>query len=293
MKKMLCMAACVAFIATFAACGKSDKRDISDASATEAVTTTTMTTITTITEAETSAVTTETSVAETSENAAEITTSVVDITDDQAIIVTDVDDSDSLTIETTIEASDIPEFPESLETVETSETEPIVTESAETSVTKKKPSVKRVKAGDMFKFTFDGITYSLPISGYSLNVAKGWTEYIEPGKFTKSYSNDKYEGCVIDEIRRGGADLNGVSVSVIKAMRQGLDYPELTMPGGITWGSSEEDVIAAYGEPADTQQFVQYGTMTKYFEYRQSDGSKIFLGITEACGLALVEMYRF
>lgn len=44
------------------------------------------------------------------------------------------------------------------------------------------------------------------------------------------------------------------------------DYPELILPGNITWGSTAEDIIDAYGEPDEAPVYSEeYGyTIYKY-----------------------------
>ncbi len=65
------------------------------------------------------------------------------------------------------------------------------------------------------------------------------------------------------------ADLKDTSVNSFRMDMRWAEtkkYPELKLPGGITWGSTSEDIIAEYGEPTDAPVYSEeYGyTVYKY-----------------------------
>lgn len=144
----------------------------------------------------------------------------------------------------------------------------------------------------MHSLIFDGMTYTLPISG-TLPLPAGWK--LDESSLDNSvlrYYNDSYENTEIHEVKRGGNTLNGVAIGVIHAMTKGGLYPSLQMYKGITWGSTVDEIKAQYGEPVRSGSTEQYGCNITTMIYSESDGSYIILTVADTYGLALVEMYR-
>lgn len=142
---------------------------------------------------------------------------------------------------------------------------------------------------DMFTFTFENVTYSLPV-GNSLTIPAGWADKSTPGKSVKSYANPSYEGCWIEEHRGHSDELNGVFVHVVNAMKNNTTYPPISLAKGIKWGSTEAEITAAYGTPAYKKSYKQYGTVASYILYQNGDRNLV-LTVTERDGLCSAEMY--
>lgn len=120
-------------------------------------------------------------------------------------------------------------------------------------------------------FALNGDTYQIPFA-YADLVSHGWTLGEESG-LTEGYvlnpgdkltaladlKNEAYDGDF--EFTVGFANTGDSVQDVTKcsiwsaSMRTTYcktdNYPSLELPGGITWGSTAEDVVKAYGEPYD------------------------------------------
>lgn len=149
-------------------------------------------------------------------------------------------------------------------------------------------------AGDvdsLFTVIFDGTKYSLPISG-TLPLPAGWTVSSSAERSAATFENKSYEGCQIDELRKGGDALNGVFIAVIEAMKKGSAYPALQMYKGITWGSTVDEIKAQYGEPVHSKNYEQYKCHMTSMYYKDSNDSLMIMEVSEEYGLALIEFYR-
>lgn len=182
------------------------------------------------------------------------------------------------------------EVEESTEVVEAS-TEAVeeTTETASDKKASKKISNAEV-SDDWTDMTFavDGVTYTIPFSyadikdswnfdladyGYENGYILNSMDYIyssialEHASYDanffiglKNYTDDPIE--IID----------GNVWAAQLEMTYADQYPEILLPGGITWGSTHEEVKAAYGEPEDTYR----SDDLKYTSYDYNSGDKNF-----------------
>lgn len=158
-------------------------------------------------------------------------------------------------------------------------------------------------------FTVDGQKLALPFS-YA-DIKDEWTFDLadyghEDGyilnKGDKTFStidleNDKYDA----EVSVGfiNNDEKAKDILECEIWAYGIDiawseegYPDIELPGGITWGSTIEDVVAAYGEPEDEP---YYSDSLKYYVYEyQYEYSKYFkLTIYEDRGLTAFDLSSY
>lgn len=142
-----------------------------------------------------------------------------------------------------------------------------------------------------------------PLSAYTND---GWVadEKESEGKIYVTFSNDKYEGAVLDlygisagtnlELLKNGG-IYGYDLKVTYC-KEGQTLPAATF-NGLTWGASYEDVVAKYGEPEDVyvaepEKESDAGWTTLYYEaydgtdvtFRISDGSGGYIkGLSGVC----------
>ncbi|SEQ55125.1 hypothetical protein SAMN02910369_02000 [Lachnospiraceae bacterium NE2001] len=154
---------------------------------------------------------------------------------------------------------------------------------------------------------FDGKTYTIPFD-YS-KIAKKYTFELADYGYEEGYqlsSGDMITGTIalankdmdenvsiwvgfINEAEKA-ADLKDTKVNSFRMDVRWADtekYPELILPNEITWGSTAEDILAAYGEPQETPVYSdEYG----YTVYRYTNASRDYnvelivydeLGLTE------------
>ncbi len=153
---------------------------------------------------------------------------------------------------------------------------------------------------------FDGVVYTLPLA-YSTLAEAGWTFNLadygyEDGyvmnKGDKTYSTIKLTNTNYDEkldvtvgfINSGdaAADITECNIwSLSCNTRHGFDpvasYPSMQLAKGITWGSTEEQVIAAYGKPNEV-----YDSERGYkvLSYTSDNGSYLDLDVYAEGGVS-------
>lgn len=135
------------------------------------------------------------------------------------------------------------------------------------------------------EFMFDGMNYSCCYTPMDAVLTDGWKfndsdmkeklEASDIGFFSgEKPEYGEYTNYYFKPINLGESDCSvadamvyGVSVDVSNAMEQGEPYPELVAPKGITFGSSEQDVLDAYGNPDQTYE----GDLYDMYEYYIDD----------------------
>lgn len=185
-------------------------------------------------------------------------------------------DLDEITTEATTDDADMDDLDDSTEAdiddddmdddVDDEEGEPFV--STAPSKTVEAPAEVGDKLEDL-KFSFDGKVYQIPFAISELpsdwkmifeldedekNIAAGETSY------SNGYRNDKYDNsCSLyvsvsndtdKEIPYEEGKVTSFSFNI--AYCDSDNYPELILPKGITWGSNEDDIKAAYGTDYST-----------------------------------------
>ncbi|MCI6638901.1 MAG: DUF6612 family protein [Bilifractor sp.] len=154
-----------------------------------------------------------------------------------------------------------------------SDTEPAPAESTSPTVDSSQQAPANLGTSDWtgMAFALNGDAYQIPFA-YADLVSHGWTLGKESG-LTEGYvlnpgdkltaladlKNEAYDGDF--EFTVGFANTGDSVQDVTKcsiwsvSMRTEYcktdSYPSLELPGGITWGSTAEDVVKAYGEPHD------------------------------------------
>lgn len=140
-----------------------------------------------------------------------------------------------------------------------------------------------------FQFTIDGKTYQIPFA-YS-DLSSDWSFNLADYGYENGYvtnSGDK-QSCTI-AVSNPNYDMD-FSIGTINMTDSTQDitqnniwavsldtsyadtYPTVTLPGGITWGSSLDEILAAYGKPEDDP---YYSTEFQYYSlyYYTSDSNK-------------------
>jgi len=122
-----------------------------------------------------------------------------------------------------------------------------------------------------FSFSLNGEIFTLPFE-FSELAERGWTgrnidtETLNPNQFTSSSRiNNGNQAMMISFINFTPNVLAFEDSTVGRIMfdeRDARSGAELILPGGITIGSSMEDIIAAYGEPGDRRESSLQYTLT-------------------------------
>ncbi len=166
------------------------------------------------------------------------------------------------------------------------------------------------------QISMDGQVYSLPFA-YDLLVAAGWDfdisdygseEYVlEGGKYITGGIYLENPAYLMDtfyeypEIRVGmrnysskdadikACDVWSLSISRVYGTKTVSKYPDVVIAGGITWGSSAEDIMAAYGQPEDTHQSDSGYTA---YTYRDDNGAEMTLTVY-VDGLGEIKLQKY
>ncbi len=160
---------------------------------------------------------------------------------------------------------------------------------------------------------FDGVVYTAPFA-YSTVAEAGWTFNLadygyENGyimnKGDKTYSTIKLTNTNYDEkldvsvgfINSGdaAADITECSIwSIGCNIRYGFDlvasYPSMQQAKGITWGSTEEQVIAAYGKPSEIYEAEQG---YKVLSYTNDNGSYLDIEVYADGGVSKFDFSNY
>lgn len=141
-----------------------------------------------------------------------------------------------------------------------------------------------------FQFQLDGVLYTLPVS-YSQFADNGWvgegfdTAEIRPNsKSMGDIVKKDTETITLYVTNTGTENTTYAKALVSKIMLDDFNAKngaELVFPGGIKIGSTETDVVAAYGEPKST---TEAGSQ-KSFYYESSTYSSVKITIDTASGV--------
>ncbi len=156
-----------------------------------------------------------------------------------------------------------------------------------------------------FQFSFDGQLYTMPVD-YKTVADAGWTFDITDYGYEDGYilnsgdrttstidlENDKYEDV---DVSIGMTNTGDKACDITEGQLWAFDCdisftdddepkPEIELPGGLTWGSTIEDVIAAYGEPEDEPYYSESLGYYSY-EYETENLSTFSLIVYEDKGL--------
>lgn len=193
------------------------------------------------------------------------------------------------------------------------ETEEVTEEETTEEVTEEKTEAKTEAvatpdglSSDLYskQYSVDGTVYTLPFdyakikNDYTFDIAdygheEGYvlnpndkvlcTVYLKNSNF-----DDSFQFCV--GFKNTGSEAKDIYETSIWAVDTDIkwcksdNYPSVVLPGGITWGSTLEDVKKAYGEPSSDP---YYSEDLKYWEYtyESSDGYNVRLTIYDEEGL--------
>ncbi|MDE7390330.1 MAG: serine/threonine protein kinase [Lachnospiraceae bacterium] len=165
-----------------------------------------------------------------------------------------------------------------------------------------------------FKFTLDSVEYTLPFD-YSLLEENGWSCDLSESDYSENYVlNPKdHTPCTIPIEKNGldnfcgmfvgtanlGNELCGIKEGQVYAISmdiflldKGDKYPEIELPGGIKWGSTSDEIIAAFGTPTSSY----YSNVLEYnsYTYYQNDTlNSLVLDVYEDGGLKDVSYYIY
>ncbi len=164
-----------------------------------------------------------------------------------------------------------------------------------------------------FQFSFDGQLYTMPVD-YKTLADAGWTFDISDYGYEDGYilnsgdktsstidlENDKYDDVDVSigmintgdkacDITEGQAWAFGCDISFTD---DDEPKPEIELPGGLTWGSTVEDVIAAYGEPEDEPYYSESLGYYSY-EYETEDFRSFSLIVYEDKGLTEFDFHIY
>ncbi|MDR2197329.1 MAG: hypothetical protein LBO07_05125 [Coriobacteriales bacterium] len=145
------------------------------------------------------------------------------------------------------------------------------------------PSSSGELSDDLYSYALqlDGVVYTLP-TPYAEFKANGWlleddilSQTLEPSQYSLGIIAKNGGHLVMlsfvnnstDVVRLEDADVGRVSLDELNAEAG----TELLLPGGITFGASHEDIIAAYGEPSD----VQEGSLIRSLTYSTDGYSEV------------------
>ena len=190
------------------------------------------------------------------------------------------------------------------------------TEDAKPSETKKAGDSKVSDDWTNLEFEFDGSVYKIPFAYNDLET-NGWSfdfsDYgyengyeLEPNEYilaTISLENvAKYgEDCEVDVtigiINNSDETLDAKECDVYSfecdtywELDEGRPLPPLTLPGGLTWGATIDEITAVYGEPDDTYRSDSDTLKYTKYTYTTDDGQTMDLTIYDEEGLTQFEM---
>ena len=178
-----------------------------------------------------------------------------------------------------------------------------VSEEAGKTNTNKKASGGTNSATDWKEMTlaFDGALYTIPFD-YS-KIEKEWTFNLDDYGHKDGYvmnkgdkvsstidlKSTKYDAKVdagFENTADGAKDIKECQIwSIGMDISYADSYPEIELPAGITWGSTKDDIVTAYGEPEEEPYRAEdlgYWEYTYYNDYTQ----KLRLTIYDDKGLA-------
>ena len=163
------------------------------------------------------------------------------------------------------------------------------------------------------QFIMDGVTYTLPFDyalikdkytfdlsdygkedGYILNPEDKTSSTIELNNSELDKDFDFYVGFV--NTTDTAIDIKESSIWAVdfdKSWSKTDNYPNIVLPGGITWGSSIDDIKKAYGEPSEEP---YYADSMKYWEYTYLDNDydyRVYLTIYEDSGLSKIRLQSY
>lgn len=153
-----------------------------------------------------------------------------------------------------------------------------------------------------FQFKFDGKAYTM-LFDYKDLKDSGWTFDLADYGYSDGYTlnggdkvsatidleNDDYDA----QVWIGMANLNSTACDITEGQVWAFEcdtsfadgeLPELELPGGITWGSTKEEIISAYGEP-ESEPYYSKELGYYSYEYETEDANKFGLIIYDDGGL--------
>lgn len=153
-----------------------------------------------------------------------------------------------------------------------------------------------------FQLKFDGKPYTM-LFDYKDLKDSGWTFNLDDYGYSDGYTlngGDKVSATIDLEndgydvqVWIGIANLNSTACDITEGQVWAFEcdasfadgeLPELELPGGITWGSTKEEIIAAYGEPENEPYYSKELGYYSY-EYETEDTNKFGLIVYEDGGL--------
>lgn len=162
---------------------------------------------------------------------------------------------------------------------------------------------------DSFEFMLDGKLYELTFAYKDLEAA-GWSFDLSDYGYDDGYilnkgdmvtaiylDNDDYDASFEVGIMNSGNKACDITEGQVWKASMSVEYadedwPELLLPGGITWGATVEDIEKAYGEPTDEP---YYSDSLNYYsyEYRTDDFNYLKLTIYDDGGLKEFNYYAY
>ncbi len=229
----------------------------------------------------------------------------VDTTSEESLEETVIEDSQEPIADDTEEA--IIEDSEEL-IVEDAE-EPIV-EDTETATTQSNDTaaLEDMVWEDM-ALTIDGVMFDLP-ADYSLFVDNGWSFDLAEYGYENGYvlngggsifmtiylENEAYESDITVGFENFTTEVKDVTECSVPDLRISIlfadTYPEVVLPGGITWGSTLEEVLAAYGDGYEGDPYRADSLSYTVYEYAIDYVTRMKLIIHDELGLVEVTLQQ-
>lgn len=151
---------------------------------------------------------------------------------------------------------------------------------------------------DSFEFTLNGKLFSLMFDYKDLE-AEGWSFDPADYGYDEDYTLEKYDWEIDIDLENDDYDtVVNIGLQNIKSSECALkdaqvwdvifdateatgELPDVVLPGGITWGSTVEEIEAAYGKPTTKDEYSD-GFV---YQYKDEEGDVLYLEIYNDYGL--------
>lgn len=187
--------------------------------------------------------------------------------------------------------------------------EPNVEDSDTTTTQSNDTAALEDMAWEDMALTIDGVMFDLP-ADYSLFVDNGWSFDLAEYGYENGYvlngggsifmtiylENEAYESDITVGFENFTTEVKDVTECSIPDLRISIlfadTYPEVVLPGGITWGSTLEEVLAAYGDGYEGDPYRADSLSYTVYEYAIDYTTRMKLIIHDDLGLVEVTLQQ-